>query len=321
MKRLLTAALAASMLAPAAISAATLPRTMLTITSAISVDTANHTATLPIHKQLLGKTTAWYIITDASTAAAARKLGVNYASSLGAITALRTAAPNFSPTRSYVPSASGFPPKSATPGGTSPRGYTPFIRSNGAILNASVIATGNGPFDVVHHTNTEDRVIAIDTKKMTATLVLAQGFFEGKHVYYLSTEASAAVPAAVERATFEPGLDKLGAAVPIGVIANGPQAGKNPQGLAYLSLHTPLGNDATIANAKTIGSPFNLLSAAPKPGSLFAESGYTPLWSASVDGVKQTKRLTSFAQIAAMAKPAGFVVNCPIVAYGDESSY
>lgn len=319
MKSFTLAALAASILAPAAAQAATLPRADLTITSAIAVDTAAHTVTLPIHRQIIGGTTAWYVITDASTAGAARKLGVNFAPSLSSIAIFRSAAPDFSPSRTYVASAAGFPPDSATPGGTAPAGYSPFIHLDGAVVNAPVIATGDGPFDVMTHTNTEDRVIAIDTKAMTATLVLARGFFQGKRVYYFSTEASVAVPASVERSTYEPNLAKIGAAIPIGAIVNGPQDESNGQGLAFLALRTPLGSDATAANAASIGSPFNVLSIAPNLQAPYADNGYTPLWSVYIVGTKQTKQITDFSALAPLGKDSGIIVNCPVVAYGDDS--
>jgi hypothetical protein len=322
MKRLLIAALAACLF-PISAGAATLPKSKLTITSAIGVDTTNHTVTLPLHKQRLGSTTVWYIITDASTAAAAKRLGVNFAPSIAAVPVLRSIAPDFSPARTYVASAGGFPPKSAAPGGIARNDYSPFIMSEGAVLNAPVVATGDGPFDVTTHTNTEDRVVAIDTKKMTVTLVVARGFFNGKPVYYISTEASDPVAASVERATYEPNLRKitLEGQIPIGVIVNGPQTGSAPQGLAFLALRTPLDKDATAANASTIMSSFNVLSAAPTLGKLYANSGYTPVWNVMAVGAKQSKRLTSYAEVAAIAKDAGFVVNCPVVAYGDESAY
>lgn len=311
------------MLSPAAAPAATLPRTQLTITSAIRLDTKTHTVTLPLHEQQLGGVTAWYIITDASTAKAAKRLGVNFSPSIAAFSDLRTAAPNFAPARTYVASATGFPPKSATPGATAPTGYSPFIRQDGAILNAPVVATGNGRFDVTTHSNTQDRVIAIDMKKMTVTLLMARGFFNGKPIYYISTEASDPVASSVERATFEANLAKITstAQIPIGVIVNGPQTGKAPQGLAFLTLHTPLDKDATAANVSTIMSSFNVLSLAPKIGALYAPNGYTPIWSVAVVGTPQAKRLTSYSQLAALTKPARFVVNCPVVAYGDDSAY
>jgi hypothetical protein len=87
------------------------------------------------------------------------------------------------------------------------------------------------------------------------------------------------------------------------------------QGLAYLALKTPLGDDATAANAANIGSPFNVLSLAPDIANRYAENGYSPLWSVLVVGDAQAKRLMSYADVVPIAKPAGFVVNCPAIAF------
>lgn len=328
MKRSVAAVAAAFVLSTHAASAAQLSPEKFTITSAISVDTTNHTVTLPIHSQVIAGKTAWYIVTDASNAGVAKKYGVNFAPSIAdlggdAVVSLESrTAPDFSPARSYVASDGGFPPKSATPGAIADSTYSPFVRIAGTagVLNAPIVAVGDGAFDVTTHTNTEDRVIAIDTAKKTATLVLARGLFNDKPVYYLSTEASADVPASVERATFDAVLAKANAAaeIPIGVVVNGPQTGGAPQGLAFLSLKTPLGADATAANASTIMSSFNVLSLAPDLKKPFATNGYSPLWNAMVVGDAQSKRLTNYAQIAPLAKAAGFVVNCPVVAYGDD---
>ena len=335
MKRLFIAALAALFL-PAVAPASTLPKAQLTITSAISVDTTNHTVTLPLHEGISGGKPVWFIITDSSNAAVAKRLGVNFApslDSLGSAAIARVtksgdayvypAAPDFTKTRTYVASATGFPPKSAQPGATASDAYSPFIRAAGyaGVLNAPIVATGDGPFDVTKHTNTEDRVIAIDASKKTVTLVLARGFFNGKPVYYLSTEASDPVASSVERATYDPILAKAAQAaeIPIGVVVNGPQTGSAPQGLAFLALKTPLDQDATASNVATIMSSFNVLSLAPDLKHPYADNGYSPLWTVQAVGAPQTKRLTQYSQIAPLAKPAGFVVNCPVVAFGDEN--
>ncbi|MDE2483463.1 MAG: hypothetical protein KGN02_14905 [bacterium] len=335
MKRLI-AALAATIITTGAASAATVARGDLGITSALNVNTTTHTATLPLRRGHVGAKTVWYVVTDASTAAAARSYGVNYAPSLGDLgaAALQRATKDargelhfaggvdFAPTRTYVPSAGGFPPKSATPGGIADAAYSPFVQIGKTILNAPILATGNAPFDVTKHTNTEDRVIAIDTKKMTVTLVLARGFSNDKPIYYVSTEASDPVAASVERATFVPRLAKAQASgeIPIGVVVNGPQTGSAPQGLTFLTLHTPLGADATAANVKQIMSSFNVLSIAPNLATRYAENGYSPLWSVQVVG-KSAKRVTNYSAYAALgAKAAGFVVNCPFVALGDDTT-
>jgi hypothetical protein len=307
--------------------------------SVISVDTVNHTAVLPLFRGTAQGRTVWYIVTDASDAASARRLHVVFSPALAGIgdEAVQTAtrvggelafagAPEFSPTRSYVASATGFPPASATPGGVADAAYSPFVHVEGdlGVLNAPIIATGEGPFDVEHHADTEDRVLAIDAVHHTVTLALARGFSNGVPVYYISTEASDPVAASVERATYVPRLQhaQRGATIPIGVVANGPTDAANGQGLDYLSLHTPLDRDATLAGAAAIGSPFNVLSLVPDVAHLYERSAYSPLWAVQVIGAAQTVRLTSYAAFAARGPAAaGFLVNCPVIAFGDTSAY
>jgi len=340
MKRILAASAVFLALSTALAPAAQLPHAKFTIASAIAVDTTAHTVTLPLRKGTAAGKTVWFIVTDASSVKAATMLGVNYSPSLAQLGASAiqrgtlnpdatftfAVAPSFDATRTYVAGPTGFPPASATPGGTGDA-YTPFVTlSNtmpGVVLNAPIVATGDGPFDVTTHTNTEDRVVAIDSAAGTVTLVLARGFFNNKPIYYLSTEASDPVASSVERATYAPLLAKASSAaeIPIGVVADGPQTGSAPQGLAFLALQTPLGQDATAANAATIMSSFNVLSVAPDLAHPYAANGYTPLWNVMVVGTKQAKRLTAYSQIAPLAKAAGFAVNCPVVAYGDDTGY
>jgi hypothetical protein len=307
---------------------------LLFVKSVLSVDTTAHTATFPLHHGTASGHSVWYIVTDASDVSVAKARGLDFApdlANLGA-TAIASAkmsggdvafagAPDFSPARTYVPSAGGFPPKSATPGGVADSAYSPFVRVAGiaGVLNAPIVATGDAPFDVEHHTNTQDRVVAIDAAKHTVTLVLARGFIDGKPVYYLSTEASDPVAAAVERATYVPRLAKASPAaeIPIGVVVNGPVDSADAQGLAFLTLHTPIGEDASAANVTSIGSPFNVLSLVPDTKNPYADNGYSPLWNVMAVGTPQSKRITSYPGIAAISKPAGFAVNCPAIAFGD----
>ena len=304
----------------------------IVLRSAVSVDVANHTVTLPLHQGVAHGETVWYIVTDASDESVARKLGVLFAPSLANIGTSASqhvsvrgsdyvfeGAPDFSQTRVYTASKTGFPPSSATPGGVADSAYSPFIHVDGTsgILNAPIVATGNAPFDVLRHTNTEDRVVAIDTAAKTVTLVLARGFANGKPVTYLSTEASDPVAAAVERATYVPKLKQASAAsaIPIGVVVNGPMSANDGQGLAFLALRAPLSGEATSGNAASIGSPFNVLSIAPDPADVYKPDGYSPLWSVMVLPHSET-RITDYSAFTALGpKPAGFVVNCPVVAY------
>lgn len=324
-----------------ALLAVLLPHSQFTITSALAVDTTNHTVTLPLHRGIEEGRTVWFVITDVSDARIARKLGVNYAPSLAKLGAAAIqkgtknedgtftfdGAPSFEATRTYVASAAGFPPSSATPGSTADPQYSPFVTLTnsmaGVVFNAPVIARGDEPSDVTAHSDTEDRVVAIDVKKMTVTLILSRGFFNGKPVYYLSPDASDPVAASVERATYASSLAKASSEgeIPIGVVLDGPQTGDAPQGLEYLALRTPLGADASFADAAEIGSPFNVLSGAPDLVHPYADNAYSPLWNVMVVGTPQRQRLTSYAQVVPLAKAAGFVVNCPVVAYGDATGY
>src|SRR6202043_2789039 len=72
-------------------------------------------------------------------------------------------APDFSPTRIAEPGPTGFPLKSFSPGAVAGPGYSPFIKIAGSdvVYNAPIVAAGDGPFDVVHHTNTADRVLNV----------------------------------------------------------------------------------------------------------------------------------------------------------------
>ena len=237
-------------------------------------------------------------------------------------------APDFSPVRVFVPGATGFPPAKAAPGATA-SSYSPFVRVAGVVYNAPIVATGDEPFDVTRHTNTADRVLTIDKRAGTVTLLLADGFAGGKRVFYISTEASDPGAATIERATYAPsiGAAPQSARLPILVIVNG-----QSQGLAYAALHGGLSQDATAANSATLKTSRNILGGLPDSG----PSGgiYDPLWnvsvgvwSASAVAAHMNVTLTSAGavQSAVQSKaitgpggkpfgPVGFDVNCPVIA-------
>jgi hypothetical protein len=351
-----------------------LPQSHLVLLSAREVNVAASTAVIPIHRGVAHGQTVWYIITDASDFGVARDLDVLYAPKLVNMAincpeCVQTAtlgkptgkfnndailhfedAPNFGPTRVYVPSATGFPPVKASPGAVGGPRYSPFVRIAGSdvIYNMPIVATGNGPFDVIHHTNTHDRVLAIDTRQdedgPEATMLLAHGFDSGQPIVYLSTEASDPGAATVERATYVPllnhasfanGDDNLGSARErIFVFANGPTSPETGQGLMYLGLHGNLGKDATLANSSTLGSPLNVQGDFPSLDDPRHANAYSPLWDVQLgvwtaSAVKSGKnvRQTDENQIlnlvgeGYLTGPGGapfgsvFVVNCPPVAY------
>jgi hypothetical protein len=203
-----------------------LPRNHLTLESAIQVDLTHETVRLPLYPGKVHGQPVWYILLDASDAGAAHDLGVNYAPKLanigiGCPACVQTVtlehptpaqnrfgpavvdfqgAPDFSPTRVAVPGPNGFPLARFQPGAVAGPGYSPFIRIAGSptVYNAPIVATGNGPFDVVHHTNTADRVLGIHIAPASppgqfleswVDMLFVKGFDAGQPIVYLSTDA------------------------------------------------------------------------------------------------------------------------------------
>src|ERR1700730_14118255 len=166
-----------------------LPRNHLTEESALQVDLTHETVRLPLYPGTANRKPVWYVLLDASDSGLAHDLGVNYAPKLANIAisdpaAVQTVtldsptpqqnpfgpavvnfagAPDFSPTRIATPGPNGFPLANFQPGSVAGPGYSPFIKIAGSDVayNAPIVATGNSPFDVTHHTNTADRALAI----------------------------------------------------------------------------------------------------------------------------------------------------------------
>lgn len=270
-----------------------------------TVDATNGTITLPLYKgtvkaaagDLSGPKTVWYILTDASDAAAASYLGINYSAKLGfAGGSARTAnfdnsgnlifdqgTVDFTPDRVVKPGTPAvFPPQTAQPGSIADTAYSPLVRvvnGGGVIYNAPIVAfnvqasdinfpTGSPDYKKVH-----DQVLRLDPMNMTVTLNLINGFSAGRQVWYLTTEASVTLAAAVEGATYAPALQMLptgasdisGATEPLFVAVNGASEGgcNNPQRQG-------------LTAALTDGNrPGNVLAAIPTTG-----SDYSPLWDA-----------------------------------------
>jgi hypothetical protein len=349
----------------------------LVLKSARNVDLKAGTVVVPIHRGEANGKTVWYIITDASDYGVAHDLNVLYAPKLAnmaincpecvqTVTLGKPAgkfnndavvefqgAPDFSPTRVYDPSPTGFPPVKAAPGAVGDAHYSPFVRIAGSdvIYNMPIVATGDGPFDVIHHTNTHDRVVAIDTKEdddgPEVTMLLARGFDSGQPIVYLSTEATDPGAAAVERATYVPllghapfanGDDNLGSARErIFVFVNGPTSPQTGQGLMYLGLNGNLSKDATAENVASLGSPLNVQGDFPSLDDPRHANAYSPLWdvqlgawTASAAAAGKNGRQTDENQIlnlvgeGYLTGPGGspygsaFAVNCPPVAYVDQ---
>jgi hypothetical protein len=313
------------------------------VKSVRSIDVARKVAVFPLHRGRSHGKDVWYILTDVSDSAAASGQGLSFAPLLAGVGATQTvvagaggiwqfpAAPDFSPARIFTPGPTGFPPAKAAPGATASSAYSPFVRlgSSQVVYNAPIVATGDGPFDVTHHSDTSDRVLAIDTKAGTATILLADGFANGKKVLYISTEASDPGAATIERATYAPGIAKSpsSARLRIYVLVNGAK-----QGLAYAALSGKLDTDATAAGSASLRTSRNVLGGLP---AATASGGvYDPLWDVyvaawtpaavhahqnvlltSADDVQKNvdaKRLTGPG--GKPLGPVGFAVNCPVIA-------
>src|ERR1700756_4930371 len=223
---------------------ALLPRNPLPEESALRVNLSNETVRLPLYPGTANGKTVWYVLLDASDAGLAHDLGVNYAPKLANIAisdpaAVQTVtlgsptpqanpfgpaavhfagAPDFSPARIATPGPAGFPLAKFQPGSVAGPGYSPFIKIAGSdvVYNAPIVATGDGPFDVTHHTNTEDRVLGVHIAPASpqgqflesyADLLFVKGFDAGQPIVYLSTDAGQPLTSVLERSTYVPALN------------------------------------------------------------------------------------------------------------------
>ena len=321
-----------------------LPRNQLTLGSAIKVDLNNDTVRLPLYKGTAPvpnnpsqQETVWFVLFDASDSGLAHDLGLNYAPKLANIAigdpaALQTVtldspspaqnkfgqslvhfqgAPDFSPTRVATPGPSGFPLANFQPGAVAGPGYSPFIKIAGSdvVYNAPIVATGDGPFDVVHHTNTGDRVLNVHIAPPSppgqfaesyADLLLVKGFDAGRPILYISTDAGQPLTSVLERSTYVPALDQaaynggddfLGSARErlFGFI-NGQTGADNAQsqGFQHLVRDGHASEDASLANTQLIdslrhgGDLLNVFGDFPTETDPRHADAYSPLWDAQL---------------------------------------
>ena len=324
-----------------------LPTDKLTLQSAIDVNLSNETVRLPIYPgtaPVPGNPSqterVWYILEDASDQGLADDLGVNYAPKLlnmavscpacvqtvtednpspqsnpfGPAVIHFQGAPDFSPRRIAVPGPTGFPLAKFQPGAVAADGYSPFIRIAGSdvVYNAPIVATGNGPsssFDVVHHTNTGDRVVGIHIAGPSAPgqfaeswvdMLFVKGFDSGQPIVYLSTDAGQPLTAVLERSTYVPALnnvsfnggdDFLGSARErlFGFI-NGQTGADNPQAQGFMHLaddgfvsdDASLGNTAMINALRHGGDLLNVFGDFPTLADPRHADAYSPLWDAQL---------------------------------------
>ena len=314
-----------------------LPRNHLTEESAIQVDLTHETVRLPLYPGTANGKRVWYVLLDASDAGLAHDLGVNYAPKLANVAisdpaAVQTVtldsptpaqnpfgpavvhfqgAPDFSPTRVAQPGPTGFPLAKFAPGAVAGPGYSPFIRIAGSdvVYDAPIVATGDGPFDVVHHTNTGDRVLGIHIAGASkpgqfaeswADLLFVKGFDAGQPIVYISTDAGQPLTAVLERSTYVPALnnapfnggdDFLGSARErlFGFI-NGQTGAHNPQAQGFVHLikdghaaeDASAGNTALINALRNGGDLLNVFGDFPTLSDPRHAQAYSPLWDAQL---------------------------------------
>ena len=314
-----------------------LPRDHLTVESAIQVDLSKESVRLPLYRGKANGQTVWYVLLDASDSGIAHDLGVNYAPKLGNIAigdpeAVQTVtlesptpaqnkfgqavvdfqgAPDFSPTRIAEPGPTGFPLAKFQPGAVAGKGYSPFIRIAGSqtVYSAPIVATGDGPFDVVHHTNTGDRVLGIHIAgaapqgqyaESWVDLLFVKGFDAGQPIVYISTDAGQPLTAVLERSTYVPALDKaaynggddfLGSARErLFGFVNGQTGEDNAgsQGFVHLvndghaSEDASAGNTALIDALRNGGDLLNVFGDFPTESDPRHAQAYSPLWDAQL---------------------------------------
>ena len=314
-----------------------LPRDHLTEESAIQVDLSKETVRLPLYRGKVGGTTVWYVLLDASDSGIAHDLGVNYAPKLGNIgvgcpDCVQTVtlespapqanpfgqavvdfqgAPDFSPTRIAEPGPNGFPLAKFQPGAVAGPRYSPFIRIAGSptVYSAPIVATGDGPFDVVHHTNTGDRVLGVHIAGPSAPgqyeeswvdILFVKGFDAGQPIVYISTDAGQPLTSVLERSTYVPALDRapynggddfLGSARErLFGFVNGRSGADNAEAQGFVHLVTDghasedasAGTTALIDSLRDGGDLLNVFGDFPTETDPRHADAYSPLWDAQL---------------------------------------
>ncbi len=303
------------------------------------------TITLPLFRGTHNGQDVWYIVTESSSRDDAEARGVNWAPKLA--NALGTAAVqsvsvvdgvvqfaetvDFSPTRVVVPGMTGFPfpPAVAMPGAHGDANYSPLITTgNGIVLNAPHVANSSG---------LQDRVRSIDFASRRVTLDLAAGFYHGKGILYISTEATDPVVAALEAATFAPNLN----AAP-GLGSNDPNSSARASIIPFVNGQTGIFNPERQGLQSALlgeGAPLNVTIEHPNNRGQIPR--YSPLWDVHLAvwtdaaiAAGERRRLDHHDDIARAVeeellvsggagpenpdlgglRAAGVIVNCPIMA-------
>lgn len=316
---------------------------MYRLPSAIDVDTVRGIASLPLRQGFVGRRLVWYVVTESSDRADAARRGVTWAPRLAALAGtpavqrargvgehiIFDSGVDFTPVRRITPgSTTGFPPAVAEPGSVGEPFYSPFVQlDDGTIINAPIIADEQAAID---------RVERLDVAGGLARIRLSRGYVDDQTIWYITTDASDPMVAAMESGTLAPALrespgegrsDSTSARTGILAVINGETGTDNPerQGLQSALL------DGL--------APLNVLEL--RPATSGVGTAYTPAWdlhlvrwSDAVVAANQRQKLFSWHQAQALVangsllvegaagaspqppalRAARVVINCPVIA-------
>ena len=223
-------------------------------------------------------------------------------------------APDFSPTRIAIPGPNGFPLAKFQPGSVAGPGYSPFIQINGSsvVYNAPIVATGNGPFDVVLTPTPRTGSSASTSPRPPTrrrpgssrsrgwTCCSSRASTPAQPIVYLSTDAGQPLTAVLERSTYVPALndvsfnggdDFLGSARErLFGFVNGQTGANNPQAQGFIHLtkdgsvseNASQSNTAFINSLRYGGDLLNVFGDFPTLTDPRHADAYSPLWDAQL---------------------------------------
>jgi len=264
------------------------------VKSALAVDFTYRKAsvTLPLYRgQSPDGKDVFYIITDGSDFAVARRMGINYAPKLAKVVGSAGAQMvtlkdgimqfrgnvDFSPTYRVVPGdpPGYFPPKAADPGAIADAAWSSIVvLPSGLVLNAQIVHNDSG---------SHDRLVALDVKGRTVTMSILDGVQGGKqYFYHLVTDASVPIAAVLEKGVYAPTLAKIPAFGKSMTSDDSALLGFSP----VLNGRTDEGSgeDQGFSTALANGGidPINVFPVGPENDDPALTNNYSPLWDAHV---------------------------------------
>lgn len=326
------------------------------VKSALAIDFTYRKAnvTLPLYRGLSPSgESVYYVLTDASDFEFAHALGINYAPKLrkaaGSPGAQNATIKNglitfkgnvdFSPVYKVVPgSPDPFPPKVAEPGAVADAEWSSIVvLPSGIVINAQIVDNKSG---------THDRLKYIDIKHRTVTLSVLDGVQGGKqYFYHLVTDASASLPAVLEKGVFAPRLAMLPAFGKSEPTDDSALLGFSPNvnGISKLDSGQEQGFVASLSNGGI--DPINVFPLGPDNEDSSESNNYSPLWDAHISlwtpkaieegkvhrilSMEEQKQLIADGYLTSATgdatsttngfvgglHPAGLIINCPVIAH------